>query len=78
MNYDLIVFGGGMAGFHCAIAASRLGKKVLLIESTGILGGMATSGLVNPFMRYWLNGEKLVKGIFSELLEKTENLNGIF
>jgi len=77
MRYDLVVFGGGMAGCHCALAASRMDKKILLIEQTGTLGGMATSGLVNPFMRYWLNDEYLVQGLFSELLSRVNALSGL-
>ncbi|MFW6262719.1 MAG: FAD-dependent oxidoreductase [Thermotogota bacterium] len=77
MKYDLVIFGGGMAGFHCALSAGRLRKKVLLVEQTGSLGGMATSGLVNPFMRYWLNNEYLVQGLFSQLLKRVDTLGGI-
>ena len=78
MRYDLVVFGGGVAGFHCAISAARFGKKVLLVENSGTLGGMATLGLVNPFMQYWLGSEYLVQGIFSELIQRASRLNGIY
>ena len=77
MTFDLVIFGGGIAGVHCALAAGRLGRKVLLVEQTGTLGGMATSGLVNPFMRYWLKETKLIKGIFSEVLNRLEALGGL-
>lgn len=45
---DITVVGGGLAGASAAIAAAREGKKVLLIESSGCLGGMATNGHVSP------------------------------
>ena len=45
-DYDLVVAGGGPAGVTAAISAARLGANVLLIEGTGSLGGMATSGQV--------------------------------
>ena len=77
MTFDLVIFGGGIAGVHCALAAGRLGRKVLLVEQTGTLGGMATSGLVNPFMRYWLKETKLIKGIFSEVLNRLKALGGL-
>ncbi|MDI3473301.1 MAG: hypothetical protein PWQ20_697 [Thermotogaceae bacterium] len=78
MKTEIAVFGGGIAGFHTAVVASRLGKKVTLIERTSSIGGLATLGLVNPFMKYWLNGEKLVKGIFEELLNRVEKKGGLF
>ncbi len=40
MRYDFIVIGSGPAGKHAAIQASKLGKNVLLIEKTQIVGGV--------------------------------------
>ncbi|WP_342439576.1 FAD-dependent oxidoreductase [Paenibacillus sp. FSL L8-0436] len=45
-NWDVIVVGGGPAGCTAAAAAAREGARTLLIEATGSLGGMGTSGLV--------------------------------
>jgi hypothetical protein len=45
-EYDVVVCGGGMAGFGAAVAASRKGARVLLIERETSLGGLATVGLV--------------------------------
>lgn len=42
--YDVIVIGGGTAGVVAAIASARTGAKTLLVERTGSLGGMMTSG----------------------------------
>ncbi len=47
--YDVIVAGGGVAGAAAAISARRGGKRVLLLEKGAILGGLATSGLINFF-----------------------------
>ncbi len=44
--YDVIVAGGGPAGCTAAVAAAREGARTLLVEATGCLGGMGTSGLV--------------------------------
>lgn len=37
--YDLVILGGGPAGYTCAIRAGQLGLKVALIEKTDNLGG---------------------------------------
>ena len=37
--YDLVLIGGGPAGYSCAIRAAQLGLKVALIEKTDKLGG---------------------------------------
>ena len=68
-EYDLVVAGGGPAGAAAAICAGRLGARVLLIESTGCLGGMGTSGLVTAFDPM-ANGERmLVGGLMREIVE---------
>ena len=40
---DLLVAGGGMAGVCCAIAAARLGSRVILVQDRPVLGGNASS-----------------------------------
>lgn len=37
--YDLVVIGGGPAGYSCAIRAAQYGLKAALVESTDKLGG---------------------------------------
>ena len=43
---DVVVVGGGSAGFSAAVAAARTGAKVALVEKTGSLGGLFTNGMV--------------------------------
>ncbi len=62
-EYDLVVAGAGPAGCAAAISAARLGAEVLLLEATGCLGGMATSGLVTAFDPM-ANGERMIVGGF--------------
>src|SRR4029079_12249821 len=38
-NFDVVVIGGGVAGYVAAIRASQLGLKSAVIESRGTLGG---------------------------------------
>jgi hypothetical protein len=45
-SWDVIVVGGGPSGCTAAAAAAREGARTLLIEGSGVLGGMGTSGLV--------------------------------
>ena len=41
---DVLVAGGGTAGCVAALAAARQGVRVLLVERSGCLGGMMTTG----------------------------------
>ncbi len=43
---DVVVVGGGPAGFAAAVAAARQGAKVALVERYGSLGGLFTNGMV--------------------------------
>lgn len=43
---DVVVVGGGTAGFVAAIAAARNGAKVILAEQANFLGGTQSGGLV--------------------------------
>jgi hypothetical protein len=71
-KYNVIVVGGGPGGFSAAIACAKRGVSTLLVEKYGFLGGMATAGLVNPFMGYKLKGKNLTSGVFNELIDRLE------
>ena len=43
---DVLVVGGGLAGVSAALAAARCGAKVILLEKSCVLGGLATLGYV--------------------------------
>ncbi|WP_020619627.1 FAD-dependent oxidoreductase [Paenibacillus daejeonensis] len=70
-DYDVVVCGGGPAGFAAAVAAGRLGARVLLVEKAGALGGVWTSGLLSFIMD---NGGK--GGLLAELQERLQFLDG--
>jgi len=74
---DVLVAGGGPAGLAAAIASARCGMKTLLVEKNGWLGGMATSGLVHPFMPCYAGDRPINKGIFWEVIERLVKLNGV-
>ncbi len=42
-SYDVVVCGGGLAGFCAAVAAARQGAKVALVQDRPVLGGNASS-----------------------------------
>ncbi|MBO4885548.1 MAG: FAD-dependent oxidoreductase [Clostridia bacterium] len=46
---DVLVVGGGPAGFSAAINAARQGVRVILIETAGAVGGIATIGMMSHF-----------------------------
>ena len=73
-HYDTIVLGGGPSGVCAAIEAARNGAKVLLVESSGMLGGMATTALVGPFMTSYDREatRSVVGGLFREICERLE------
>lgn len=47
---DVLVCGGGFAGISAALAASRQGKNVTLLEKEYILGGLGTAGLITIYL----------------------------
>lgn len=44
-TFDIVIYGGTSAGISAAIQASRMGKKVVVIEPTNRIGGLTTGGL---------------------------------
>ena len=75
---DVLVAGGGPAGACAAIAAARNGARVLLVERGGCLGGMATRGLVGPFMTCYdrTGTTQVIRGLFGEIVERLVTRGG--
>jgi hypothetical protein len=78
LTTDILVCGAGPSGFAAAVCAARLGASVLLVEKYGFPGGMATAGLVNPFMVSKFESRDLVKGIFEEVIIALKEKNAAF
>ena len=71
-GWDVIVVGGGPSGCAAATAAAREGAKTLLMEGTGALGGMGTSGLLNAWCPF-TDGEKIIyKGIAERVFSESK------
>ena len=71
-NADVLIIGGGPAGVCAAISAARFGASTVLVEEGGFCGGMATRGLVGPFMTcYDAEGkEMIIRGLFEEIVDR--------
>src|SRR3954449_7217317 len=80
-EYEVAVLGGGPAGIAAAAAAARAGRRTLLIERYGFLGGMGTAAGVTNFCGLHANvyGEmhRVVQGIASDLLARIDRLGGL-
>lgn len=72
-SYDVIVAGGGVAGVAAALAARRYGvARVLLIEKTVNIGGLATTGMINFFVPMCNGrGKQIIFGMAEELLRES-------
>jgi len=70
---DVVVVGGGPAGFAAAVAAARNGAKTCLLERYGHLGGMATGGLVMIIMPM-SDGtqEQQIAGLCQEVIDRLD------
>ena len=73
---DVAVFGGGPAGVCAAAAAARGGKRVVLVERYGFLGGMATAANVNLLHSlYGTDGKtKIIGGLPEEIIRRLQRL----
>lgn len=67
---DVLVVGGGPAGTAAAIAASRNGAKVTLVERYPYLGGLASGGMVLVLDDMTNGPEITVKGICQEFIDR--------
>jgi hypothetical protein len=67
---DVLVTGGGPAGFGAAVAAARMGARTLLVERYGCLGGQATGGLIVNFNLMDNGVRPTVQGIAQEVIDR--------
>jgi hypothetical protein len=68
---DVLVVGGGPAGWAAAVAAARRGARTILLERHNHLGGLSTGGLVCWIDRMtgW-DGDLLIRGLAEEVLDR--------
>ncbi|CAG5002514.1 Thiamine thiazole synthase [Dyadobacter sp. CECT 9275] len=70
---DVIVCGGGPAGFAAALASARSGAKTTLIELHGCLGGIWTAGLLSNIIDH-----ENKNGIMKELIYRLDQSGAQF
>ena len=75
-EYEVVVCGGGPAGFVAATAAARAGARTLLVERYGFLGGTGTAGLMVEFGSIYDGNEVIVGGVTHEFLHRLEEYGG--
>lgn len=80
-RFDVIVVGGGPAGFAAALASARNGAKTLIIERFSFFGGTATASLmlnINGFRNQVKpDGLQTSKGIPEEVILNLKQIDGL-
>jgi len=71
---DVLVVGGGTAGFGAAVAAGRKGLNVILLEATSKIGGVMAFCPGMPWGAAYPAG-KIVGGLMGELTSRLEKMD---
>ncbi len=76
-EFDVIVVGGGTAGFAAAVTAARKGANTLLIEELAYLGGTATGAQISMLMGFAAGeAEAPQRGVLKDVLDGLEAAGG--
>ncbi len=67
---DLVVAGLGISGSMAAIAAGRLGLKVLAFDYGAFPGGVLTSSGTGPMMTFHAGTLQVIRGLTGELVDR--------
>ena len=80
-RFDVIVVGGGPAGFAAALSSVRNGAKTMIIERFPFFGGTATASLMTNINGYRNqvkpDGLQTSKGISEEVILRLKEINGL-
>jgi len=79
-SFDVVVIGGGVAGWTAAVSAARGGANTLIIERFPFFGGTATASLMANIVGFrnqvQPDGIQVTKGIGEELILKLLAMGG--
>jgi 2-polyprenyl-6-methoxyphenol hydroxylase-like FAD-dependent oxidoreductase len=68
-TFDVLIAGAGVAGVAAALECARAGLHTALVEKTVLVGGLATTGLINIYLPICDGlGHQVTFGIAEELL----------
>lgn len=73
-SYDVVIYGATPAGITAAIAASKEGKSVVLVEPLPLVGGVMSGGL--SFSDSNQMARETLEGIFGEFHKRVEKEKG--
>jgi hypothetical protein len=80
-EYEVVVLGGGPAGISAALAAGRAGRKTILIEGYGFLGGAGTAAGLSTFCglhaAVFGEHEQVVHGVCDDVLDRLRAMDGL-
>jgi FAD dependent oxidoreductase len=80
-DYEIVVLGGGPAGITAALAAGRSGRKTILIEGYGFLGGAGTAAGLSTFCglhaAVFGEHEQVVHGLCDDILDRLRAMDGL-
>jgi len=81
VDFDIVVCGGGLAGFTAAVSAARMGMRVCLVQDRPVLGGNSSSEIrVSPRGSSTYHAYAREGGVLAELMagERMRNHEPIF
>ncbi len=80
-EYEVVVLGGGPAGITAALAAGRKGRKTILIEGYGFLGGAGTAAGLSTFCglhaAVFGEHERVVRGLCDDIIDRLDAMDGL-
>ena len=76
-HVDVLVAGGGPAGFAAALCAARAGAKTLLVERYGYLGGMMTGARIVAVMAVGDGTRPVARGVVEDIRQELHRFGGV-